>query len=308
MARESPKLHLKTLLRDSDNAKSLAVSESSAKSHKKTMAMMADKHECYQLAVQDARTEVRNLVNIFSELSLATCAMQRIAPTILLEDFCGTALLCREWVTKFPLRKAYGIDLDADVLEYSRKKLADNSLVDSVHLIHGDVLCSKLGTRPPPHIIVAFNYGICYFHRFAILVEYFKRCKNILAPGGLFICDLFNAVAAEGSGNLGYRKNCGAFDYIFEQSNIDLISNTCYCHISFKFKDGSWMKRAFSYHFRMWTLAEVRDAMLEAGFVKVDFFLSYDDGESGSDEKTYVHMSQKITGVNRSWSAYITGI
>jgi hypothetical protein len=139
-------------------------------------------------------------------------------------------------------------------------------------------------------------------------VEYFKRCKNILAPGGLFICDLFNAFAAEGSGNLGYRKDCGAFDYIFEQSNIDLVSNTCHCHISFKFKDGSWMKRAFSYHFRMWTLAEVRDAMLEAGFVDVDFFLSYDDGKTGSDEKTYVHVSQKITDVNRSWSAYITGI
>eukprot|EP01045_Picozoa_sp_COSAG04_P024492 COSAG04_NODE_3063_length_3213_cov_2.861316_4_plen_65_part_00 len=36
--------------------------------------------------------------------------------------------------------------------------------------------------------------------------------------------------------------------------------------VSFKFDDGSWMKHAFVYDWRVWPVSEMRSVMAEAGF------------------------------------------
>ena len=53
-------------------------------------------------------------------------------------------------------------------------------------------------------------------------------------------------------------------------------------HIHFTFPDDSRMDKAFSYTWRLWTLPEVQDLLLEAGFKRVTvYWQGFDeDGEA----------------------------
>jgi hypothetical protein len=39
-------------------------------------------------------------------------------------------------------------------------------------------------------------------------------------------------------------------------------------HIHFRFPDGSELRKAFTYDWRLWTLAEIQETLIEAGFVR----------------------------------------
>lgn len=82
-------------------------------------AKTADRHILYQLSVQDAAAEAGFLNRVFRKL-------RGREPESLREDFCGTALLCSEWV-KYRNRTAVGIDLDRSVLEWARGTISSRS-------------------------------------------------------------------------------------------------------------------------------------------------------------------------------------
>jgi len=63
--------------------------------------------------------------------------------------------------------------------------------------------------------------------------------------------------------------NGKTFTYVWEQEQFDPISHRMVCHIHFRFPDGSSLERAFSYDWRLWTLPEIRELLLEAGFRRV---------------------------------------
>lgn len=61
-----------------------------------------------------------------------------------------------------------------------------------------------------------------------------------------------------------------AFEYWREDTPVDLVTNRFRMSLSFRFvEDGSFVRDFFSYDFRFWTLAEVLEAMDEAGFAEV---------------------------------------
>ncbi|KAJ2612442.1 hypothetical protein H4S08_002687, partial [Coemansia sp. RSA 1365] len=105
------------------------------KKRPKTMAEMADKHQLYMQAVQNPRKEVRNLDSIYRTLSArymtyedrlddnGPLLCQRRGAMTLREDFCGTAVLCAEWIRAraVPDRRAYGVDIDPEVVDYAWK-------------------------------------------------------------------------------------------------------------------------------------------------------------------------------------------
>jgi hypothetical protein len=70
----------------------------------------ADRHELYQRAVQDVEAEGRFQSGTFEGIAGRKAASLR-------EDFCGTALLCTNWVKKRD-RTAVGVDLDPEVLAW----------------------------------------------------------------------------------------------------------------------------------------------------------------------------------------------
>src|SRR5262249_7103104 len=73
-------------------------------------AKNADKHRLYQESVQDTKAEPAFLSRAFQKIRGRPASSLR-------EDFCGTALLCAEWVKKKG-RTAVGIDLDRSVLAW----------------------------------------------------------------------------------------------------------------------------------------------------------------------------------------------
>ena len=77
-------------------------------------AETADRHSLYQESVQCPEHEVELLTRLFKRHTGRP-------PVTLREDFCGTALLCAEWIHSDPARSATGIDLDADVLSWGHK-------------------------------------------------------------------------------------------------------------------------------------------------------------------------------------------
>ena len=63
------------------------------------------------------------------------------------------------------------------------------------------------------------------------------------------------------------------------------------CRIHFRFPDGSIMRNAFEYDWRLWTLPEVRELLAEAGFEDIQTYwegTDPDDEESGNGEYTPV--------------------
>ncbi|KAJ2434770.1 hypothetical protein IWW41_001280, partial [Coemansia sp. RSA 2522] len=139
------------------------------------MAELADKHQLYMQAVQTPRNEVRNIDVIYRTLSTRyqnciskTEANVRRYALMLREDFCGTAVLCAEWVRTRSTagRLAFGIDIDPDVIEYARNNvLCTIDDPSKIRLVCGDVI--EVGSNdtesedniPHVEIIVAFNFA-----------------------------------------------------------------------------------------------------------------------------------------------------
>ncbi|KAJ1737776.1 hypothetical protein LPJ72_000182 [Coemansia sp. Benny D160-2] len=314
----------------------------SKKQRPKTMAELADKYQLYQQAVQHPRKEVRNLDRIYRKLnsryldSGSRRASSGTGPRkdgcntevktsrhkdkeceddtdgeyvgrrqaySLREDFCGTAVLCMEWVSSSPsaTRYAYGVDIDPEVIEYAcehtigrdshgltsddRIKLVCADVFD----VHGDdskVQGNKhTGNRTVPRtdIIASFNFGICYFHKRQDLVRYLKHSLGNLNDFGLLFCDLFGGHEAVRSG-ISRVRNVGTFRYYFRQGNFDMLRNTTRFSLSFRMQDGSMLKDCFTYDFRVYSLCELREAMLEAGFDDVCVWISAKDSVEELDE------------------------
>jgi hypothetical protein len=68
------------------------------------------------------------------------------------------------------------------------------------------------------------------------------------------------------------------------------------------------IKNAFHYEWRLWTLPELRELLLEAGFSKVRVF--WEEFEEGDDDDEYLESTGKYTEVEEvenqeSWVSYI---
>jgi len=254
-------------------------------------ARNADKHELYQESVQDTETEAAFLTRIYKKLRGRPAESLR-------EDFCGTALLCAEWVKKKE-RTAVGIDLDASVLEWGKKrhlaKIGEPG--DRVTLLQQDVRAKVKGTFD---VTVALNFSYFIFRTRDDLRGYFKGVRSSMKKDGLFFIDAYG-------GHESWRecrepRRLKGFTYVWDQSKVDAIDNGVVNHIHFKFKDGSKLEKAFTYVWRLWTLQELRELLAEAGFSRSTVYWedADDDGEGTGVFRPKAHAEQE-----QAWVAYI---
>ena len=127
-------------------------------------------------------------------------------------------------------------------------------------------------------MLLAFNFSYWIFKERAALLKYFRQVRQSLVPDGLFILDAYGGYDA--FREMRERQDFGRFTYIWEQAEYEPVFGHTTCHIHFAFPDGSRLKRAFSYHWRLWTLPELRELLQEAGYSKVIVYFE------GIDEKT----------------------
>jgi len=240
------------------------------------LATIADRHRLYELAVQDAGAEVGFVDRTFRRLR------GRPAET-LREDFCGTAAVCAEWVRSRRSRRAWGVDLDPEVLDWGRR----NNLADlrdeqraRVTLLQEDV--TRVRTEPVDTVL-AMNFSYWTFQDRLTLGRYFRHVREGLGADGILFLDAFGGYDAfrELEEEREIDEGGWRFSYVWEQARFDPLSNHLLCHIHFAFRDGSRIDRAFSYDWRLWTLPELRELLDEAGFSRVTvYWQGFDrDGE-----------------------------
>jgi hypothetical protein len=241
-------------------------------------AKNADKHTLYQLSVQAPEHEVELLTKMYTRHTGE-------APRSLREDFCGTGLLCCTWVASEPSRTATGLDIDAPTLAWGHThNVAALSAEEQtrVTLLDQNVL---VPTTRKHDVICAFNYSYQTFKTRELLLQYFRAVHRSLASDGIFVLDLLGGwesrqVLKEPRVVGGKKKG---FTYVWHQAGFDPISHHFLAYIHFHFQDGTKLKKAFTYDWRLYTIPEIKELLTEAGFVGLDVYWEGDDGEGGGN-------------------------
>lgn len=262
-----------------------------------TMAEQADKHELYELSVQNVENEVEFLRDTFKQIRGRTAYILR-------EDFCGTASACCQWVRQGDEFQAIGVDIDPSVLAWGREnRLGKLSSADRtrVRLIEADVLSAD---TPKVDLLTAFNFSYFIFDTRATLLRYFRKAREALVDDGVLFLDMYGGPEAQEETKEKTRHKKHGFSYIWQQETFHPVTHFTRCHIHFKFRDGSKMKKAFTYEWRLWTAPEILELMAEAGFSKATLYWEGTDedgdgnGEFTADDKGEADLA---------WIAYIVG-
>ncbi len=257
-----------------------------------TMAETADRHELYEAAVQCVEAEIDFVDETFQ-------ALRNRVPRTLREDFCGTTNTSCEWVQRRPDNIAYSVDIDEEVLQWGREnKIAKlkNGAGERVHVIHDDVMNVQL---EPVDIVLAMNFSYWMFKTRSRMKEYFQKIHSGLVDDGIFFLDAFGGYEAFQEMEESTRYN--GFTYIWDQAKYNPITGECVCYIHFKLKDGSKMKRAFSYEWRLWTLPEIQELLAESGFKSAIYWEGTDEDGEGNGIFTPTTEGEADAG----WIAYI---
>ena len=116
--------------------------------------------------------------------------------------------------------------------------------------------------------------------------ETMKEFENLIAAFKAAMGDVTNEQTEERDG----------FTYFFEQEGFDPVTHEALFHVHFQRNGESKRRRVFTYDWRIWTVPELRDALLEAGFASVRTYL----GE-------LLHLTDHHEDKSR-WTAFVVGL
>ncbi|MCG3137798.1 MAG: hypothetical protein HJJLKODD_01649 [Phycisphaerae bacterium] len=258
-------------------------------------ARTADKHVLYQLAVQTPDLEAEFLEYTFRRLRGRDARILR-------EDFCGTSALCCEWVRRHPEHHSIGVDICAETLRWGEThnlSQLEPKQRERLLLHHENVLHIE---RPRVDILVALNFSYFVFQSRALMQRYFRIAHRSLQPDGLFVLDAFGGTDALRD-DLTERRRCRGFTYLWEHAYYNPINSEVLCHIHFEFPDGSRMRKAFSYHWRLWSLCELQELLSEAGFSQIEVYWEGTNPRTGQGNGQYSPTTEGEA--IKSWVAYL---
>lgn len=265
-----------------------------------------DKHLLYEGAVQEVDADLD--------------FMQRVCrkhtgrpPRLIREDFCGTAKLSAAWVSRNPRHLALGVDNHAPTLAWGdrhhRRPLGDAAA--RLTLVLDDV---RAVDRPLADVTCAFNFSYSLFHRRDDLLGYFRHARSGLKPRGLMVLDAFGGIQCvqhnkETRSIPRARTPSGeripTYIYEWEHRHFDVIHNRMVAHIHFELADGARLERAFTYDWRLWSLPELREVLLEAGFRAVEVYIHGWDAQGNADG---IYRLRKTYDNEDGWIAYVVAV
>lgn len=231
----------------------------------------------YTHAVQQPWLMVNWLVNTY------TLFHQGRWPVVLREDFAGAAAIATAWAAHDPQHIAIAVERDrathAFATRRARALAATNALdLDHLFMLHADVMAALPRTLPParrvprPDITTATNFSINYLHTRATLIAYLKKTRRELAPQGMFMLDTYQGPGAwrtsTQTNHISPSEESGVppFDYHWRQVSVNHVTGIVKNAIDFTLHDGRTIKNAFTYHWRLWSIPELLDALADAGF------------------------------------------
>lgn len=246
--------------------------------------------EMYELCVQSPRHVVALLRGIHGE-----------EPVALREDFCGSAGVAARWVEEgrgadgggVSGQRALAIDFDEATVRYAAERhgavvrglggAVSGGGRGGLELMVGD--CVAAGDCEGTDVVWVGNFSIGYIHRRSELVAYLRRSKARLDAGnggfggGVFACDMYGGAGAYRLGGL-HRKRAGRghemIHYYWSHDAADPLTGMVENSISFAVEvEGEVVREygnAFVYRWRLWSLAELGEAMREAGFTTIGIY------------------------------------
>lgn len=254
-----------------------------------------DIHHMYQQSVQCVEAEID-----FVEATYL--AIRGNHARYLREDFSGTGQTAGEWVDRNKDNKAWAIDLDQEVLAWGKANVVPQ-LTNASHLqyVKANVLDSGVANMD---IVLAMNFSYFIFMDRACMRDYFVSVKNSLEQTGAFFLDAFGGY--EACKQLQEERKCDGFTYIWDQATYNPINSHMQCYIHFKADDGVEYDKAFSYYWRLWTLPELQELLLEAGFSQVDVYWEGTDEKSGEGDGVF--KPTKLGTADAGWVCYIVAL
>ncbi|MEW6054997.1 MAG: class I SAM-dependent methyltransferase [Bdellovibrionota bacterium] len=259
-----------------------------------------NKYFLYENSVQSPDQDVAWFASAYRDLF-------KKEPHALREDFCGTFAMSCEWVKAHPKNTALSLDLDPEPLRYGKEHHFERLKPfekKRVVVLRKNVISV---TSPKVDMVIAGNFSFFIFKKRQELVEYLRCCLRSLKPKGM--------VALEMAGGPGFvhksreqktiKLNGGVkYTYVWDQRKFNPITAEGLYAIHFRFPDGRLMQNVFTYDWRVWTVAEVREAMVEAGFKETHTYW-----ESNYEHKVTGGYLRTEKGTNDwSWLAYVVGV
>jgi len=258
----------------------------------------------YEASVQGAEFDIDFFERVFR-------ARNGRLPLTLREDFCGTASIACAWVARGAERRATGVDLDSRTLAWCRRHHFTHmgAAARRVRLARADV---RRVRTAPVDVVCAMNFSYWVFHTRDTLRGYFRAARRALRPGGVLCVNVFGGTDAMGP--LVERRRIAAsqaadggrlpgFTYVWDQVSFNPIDHRLRCDIHFRLADGTWLRRAFRYDWRMWTLPEIQELMGEAGFRDVEVHVEgWDDARH---EPNGVYRRRTRFETQQAWLAFV---
>lgn len=242
-----------------------------------TLAERCDKYHIYERALQSPEVDVELLQLIYKQARGRKARHLR-------EDFCGSAATLCAWLEQGAKFTGEGYDIDAEVLEWGRRHhfaRLGKRRARRAELRHADARARSLRA---PDIRCAFNFSYWLFLQRREVLEYFRAARKDLAKDGVFVVDL------HGGGEVFSEEpqitDCGGFELICHQTEVRPLDHTANLALHFRFKDGSVLRDAFCYRWRIWTMPEVIDMLREAGFKDIRCHWQIDEDEETRYELT----------------------
>lgn len=221
--------------------------------------MLPSRHDLYERCVQRPAALVPLLAALHGQ-----------SPRILAEDFCGTAALSREWLRAIPSSTAFATDHDREMIAAARERCESSHL----HLIHANVLEAA---HERADIIFVGNYSIGELHDRTTLLRYLSDTRSRLRSNAIFVCDTYGGEAAFRVGaiqRLIPHDDNSRIRYTWEHRQANAFTGMVTNAIHFRIERDAniiyELTDAFTYHWRLWSVPELTDALLEAGFARVE--------------------------------------
>lgn len=265
-----------------------------------------DRHILYEAAVQGVEYDLDFIARAHRSGGGAPLRDLR-------EDFCGTAALASAWALRSRDHRAWAVDHDPAVLAWARRHRLPRlgAVASRVRLRQGDV---RSPSRARVDAVVALNFSYWVFRTRQDLGRYFRAARAALRPGGVLVLNAFGGT--EAMDTLTERRRIPAsraitgdavpgFTYVWEQTSFNPVDHELCAAIHFDMGGGRVRLRAFTYHWRMWTLPELRELLTEAGFLAADVYVEDWDEERHRPGDVY---RRRTRFENQSgWLAYIVG-
>ncbi len=261
----------------------------------------------YRWAVQHPQAEVAFLARTFEHY------FHRPA-TLLRDDFCGGAGIAMAWAAMSQDHRALAVDKHPPTCRWAMREamrvLAERA--EDVVVVCADVGDARPPTVPRVEVTAAMNFGVLVYQTPATLVNYFRAARQSLKKNGLLVMDVYGGPGAMRPGVQSRAvtpppaSGVLPFTYHWEQVSVDHLTHRVRNAIHFEQRDGTWLRRAFTYDWRLWTLPELVEAMHAAGFDKAEVWCDTLDPATGQSDGRYRPI--RSLPAREDWVAYVVGV